>query len=49
MQTLPFYLLLFKYEKSNEDQAKHVSNILSADQSSNQNRSLYVDLENEFK
>ena len=28
---------LFKYEKASEDQAKHVSNILSADQSSNGN------------
>ena len=28
---------LFKYEKASEDQAKHVSNILSADQSSNRN------------
>ena len=28
---------LFNYEKASEDQAKHVSNILSADPSSNQN------------
>ena len=28
---------LFKYEKASEDQAKHVSNILSTDQSSNGN------------
>ena len=31
---------LFNYEKASEDQAKHVSNILSADPSSNQNSNL---------
>ena len=35
---------LFKYEKASEYQAKHVSNILSADQSSNQNTNLKTKL-----
>ena len=39
---------LFKYEKASEDQAKHVSNILSADQSSNQNSSFKEEIKNEF-
>ena len=36
----------FKYEKASEDQAKHVSNILSAEQSSNRN--LKEEIKNEF-
>ena len=39
---------LFKYEKASEDQAKHVSNIFSADQSSNRNSSLKEEIKNEF-
>ena len=37
---------LFKYEKASEDQAKHVSNILSADQSSYGN--VKEEIKNEF-
>ena len=37
---------LFKYEKASEDQGKHVSKILSADQSSNKN--LKEEIKNEF-
>ena len=39
---------LFKYEKAGEDQAKHVFNILSADQSSNQNSNLRDEIKNEY-
>ena len=39
---------LFKYEKAGENQAKHVFNILSADQSRNQNSNLRDEIKNEF-
>ena len=39
---------LFKSEKASEDQAKHVSNILSADQSSNWSSNLKEEIKNEF-
>ena len=39
---------LFKSQKASEDQAKHISNILSTDQSSNRSSNLKEEIKKEF-